>query len=168
MNHKRRFLIGILSVGLLILAACESSSAESSSTTDNESDSNSDESTQANAEGSTTEEVGKETTVDEQAANDNVNITEEEDSTIPTLVSRKEEYRQKLSNVKKETYEQREESADGITVELKGVEGNLYDLWDGLINEIYGVLEDQLSSEEMEQLRVEQREWIKYRENTAE
>jgi len=36
-----------------------------------------------------------------------------------------------------------------------------------LINYIYGDLEELLSDEEMEDLRVEQREWIEYRDETA-
>ncbi|CDO03602.1 hypothetical protein BN988_02119 [Oceanobacillus picturae] len=184
MNFNRHFLIGMLTVGLLLLAACENSSAESSATTDNESEtqtanengeaveeeagkdpgSNADESNQANSEGSTTEEA--ETTEKVETANDDA--AEEEDSSTKSTVSKKEEYLQKLKDAKRETREQREESADGITIELKGVEGNLFDLWDGLLNEIYGVLEEQLSTEEMEQLRVEQREWIKHRDNKAE
>lgn len=187
MNFNRHFLIGMLTVGLLLLAACENSSAESSATPDNESEdrngtqtanengeaveeeaekdpgSNADESNQDNPKESTTEEA--ETTENVETANDDA---AEEDSSTKSTVSKKEEYLQKLNDAKNETREQREESADGITIELKGMEGNLFDLWDGLLNEIYGVLEDQLSTEEMEQLRVEQREWIKHRDNKAE
>ncbi len=36
-----------------------------------------------------------------------------------------------------------------------------------MLNEIYGVLEETLPTEEMEQLRIEQREWLDYRDNTA-
>ena len=40
-------------------------------------------------------------------------------------------------------------------------------MWDGLLNEIYAVLEEQLPVEEMEQLRKEQREWIANRDAAA-
>ncbi|MCM3029583.1 lysozyme inhibitor LprI family protein [Niallia sp. MER 6] len=50
---------------------------------------------------------------------------------------------------------------------MKKVEGDRYDTWDGLVNEIYGVLQKQLPSDEMEQLRNEQRKWIEYRDSTA-
>ncbi|NAP00504.1 DUF1311 domain-containing protein [Halomonas sp. MG34] len=162
MNFKRHVVIGMLTVGLLLLAACENSSAESSATTDNESEDRNGTQT-ANENGEAVEEEA-ETTEKVETANDDA---AEEDSPTKSTVSKKEEYLQKLNDAKKETRMQREESADGITIELKSVEGNLFDLWDGLLNEIYGVLEDQLSTEEMEQLRVEQREWIKHRDNKA-
>jgi uncharacterized protein YecT (DUF1311 family) len=184
MNFNRHFLIGMLTIGLIFLAACENSSAESSATTDNEeskvtqsetaetsSVENDTEDDHVTSEDNTNENSGEEateeaeTTKKVETANDNA---AEEDSSSKSTVSKKEEYLQKLNDAKKETREQREESADGITIELKGVEGNLFDLWDGLLNEIYGVLEDQLSTEQMEQLRVEQREWIKHRDNKAE
>lgn len=79
----------------------------------------------------------------------------------------KKEYLEKLHKTKEETDKVRKESEDEITYALKKVEGDRYDIWDGLLNEIYGVLEGQLSSEEMEVLRVEQREWVEYRDNTA-
>ena len=40
-------------------------------------------------------------------------------------------------------------------------------MWDALLNEVYGVLKEQLSTEEMDQLRTEQRNWIKHRDETA-
>jgi len=54
------------------------------------------------------------------------------------------------------------------------IEGNLklnlwdaYDIWDYELNRIYGLLEEKLSSQEMDELRNEQRAWIKKRdENT--
>ncbi|MEH7347022.1 lysozyme inhibitor LprI family protein, partial [Bacillus sp. JJ1532] len=35
------------------------------------------------------------------------------------------------------------------------------------LNEVYGVLKEQLTTEEMNQLRKEQRNWITYRDDTA-
>ena len=79
----------------------------------------------------------------------------------------KEEYLQKLNDTKKETNEMRENPADETTFALKEVEGNLYDIWDGLLNEIYETLQHQLSAEEMDQLKEEQRAWIEHRDSTA-
>ncbi|HEY2420446.1 MAG TPA: lysozyme inhibitor LprI family protein [Neobacillus sp.] len=61
----------------------------------------------------------------------------------------------------------RKNPIDDTTFALKKVEGDTYDILDGLLNEIYGVLKEQLPSEEMDQLRKEQREWLTYRDNTA-
>ena len=53
------------------------------------------------------------------------------------------------------------------TVELEEQETERYQKWDQKLNEIYGVLNEQLDSGQMEQLREEQQEWIKYRDETA-
>lgn len=47
------------------------------------------------------------------------------------------------------------------------MENDRWELWDKLLNEIYGVLKEQLSPEEMDQLREEQRNWVKYRDDSA-
>ena len=39
--------------------------------------------------------------------------------------------------------------------------------WDAALNEIYGVLKKQLSADEMSSLKVEQRNWIKQRDQKA-
>lgn len=80
----------------------------------------------------------------------------------------KEDYQQKLAAITEEVEEIRKTYAnDSSTNAMKKVEGDRYDLWDGLLNEVYGVLQEQLSSKEMKQLREEQRNWITYRDDTA-
>ena len=79
--------------------------------------------------------------------------------------SKKEEYLKKLNDTKKVTEEL--EAADSSTFALKKVENDRWEIWDELLNEVYGVLKEQLSTEEMDQLIIEQRNWIKYRDDTA-
>ena len=43
-----------------------------------------------------------------------------------------------------------------------------YGIWDDLLNEIYGDLQKQLSTSQMEKLRTNQRQWIKNRDRIAE
>lgn len=43
-----------------------------------------------------------------------------------------------------------------------------YQLWDGLLNEIYGVLKTQLSASEMSKLQSDQRQWIESRDAAAQ
>lgn len=81
--------------------------------------------------------------------------------------SEQEKYLAKLDESKKETDEMRENPRDGTTFAMKEVEGNLYVIWDDLLNDIYGELEEQLSTEEMDELREEQRDWIDHRDATA-
>lgn len=51
---------------------------------------------------------------------------------------------------------------------MKEAEWERYELWDALLNEVYGVLKTQLSDKEMQQLRTKQREWITYRDAKAD
>ncbi|UOR11113.1 lysozyme inhibitor LprI family protein [Halobacillus amylolyticus] len=42
-----------------------------------------------------------------------------------------------------------------------------YKNWDKALNEIYGVLKEQLSPEQMDQLTEEQRNWVEFRDEAA-
>ncbi|GAA0321236.1 hypothetical protein GCM10008967_09720 [Bacillus carboniphilus] len=148
MKNKRNFLIGLLTVVLVILTSCENPADDSSPTSDNQVQKN--ESAQ-NANEESPEKVD----------------TIEEDISTEDKESLKEEYLKKLNETKREWDEIRENSKDEITYALKTIEGDRYDVWDGLLNEIYGVLKEQLTPKEMDQLRTEQREWIKYRDQSA-
>ncbi len=186
MKKNQKFLIGMSTALFVILAACGNSSAESSTTLEKKKESN--ESTQHtdddsfNSEStdndSNNDKTDTNTTdtknngtnkVDSSDTNENVDTSDNEKEELPknNTVSKKEEYVTKLNNTKKKTDEMRENPEDDSTYALKKMEGDRYDIWDGLLNEIYGVLEEQLPSEEMEQLREEQRKWINYRDKTA-
>ena len=58
-------------------------------------------------------------------------------------------------------------ATDSSTFALKKVENDRWEMWDALLNEVYGVLREQLTTEEMDQLRTEQRNWLKQRDDTA-
>ncbi len=79
--------------------------------------------------------------------------------------SLKEEYYQKINHTKKEV--DKLEATDSSTYAMKKVENDRWELWDQLLNEVYGVLKEQLLPEEMDQLREEQRNWVKNRDNRA-
>lgn len=57
---------------------------------------------------------------------------------------------------------------DGITSELVEAEGTKLKRWDNMLNEIYSLLKTQLTESEMNNLRGKQRNWIKYRDMTAD
>ncbi|WP_231687749.1 lysozyme inhibitor LprI family protein [Bacillus sp. CHD6a] len=87
-------------------------------------------------------------------------IHEEEAST-----SVKEKYLKQSEYTKKEAEEWK--ATDSSTYALKKVENDRWELWDNFLNEIYGVLEEQLPAKEMDELREKQRNWITYRDDTA-
>lgn len=39
--------------------------------------------------------------------------------------------------------------------------------WDHALNEIYGVFDEELATSKMDQLREEQRDWVKHRDEVA-
>lgn len=57
---------------------------------------------------------------------------------------------------------------NGSTAAMTAGETESLKRWDKALNEIYGVLKEQLPPEEMEQLRLKQREWIQFRDQTAD
>ncbi|MFK3958814.1 lysozyme inhibitor LprI family protein [Guptibacillus hwajinpoensis] len=95
----------------------------------------------------------------------NNEVKKDKDSSTNNTSSQKEEYLKKFNDTKKEMDEKK--PTDDTTYALKKVEGDRYDVWDGLLNEVYDVLKKQLPSEEMAKLRNEQREWIEYRDQSA-
>ena len=106
---------------------------------------------------------------DSNAGIESASSLDEADSNaeIESASSLKEEYLAKLAELTSEFENARANPEDYTTFAMKKVEGDIFDTIDPLLNEIYGVLKEQLSVVEMEQLRAEQREWITYRDNTA-
>ncbi|WHY87479.1 lysozyme inhibitor LprI family protein [Neobacillus novalis] len=181
MKNNRKFLMGMLTAVLVILAACENSSDKSSARLDNQSQNNNstlntnDDSLNAvSTEDASKTDNTNEDTIDtgNNDANEKVDTTNNvlkkvEDFSTNNTASLKEGYLNKLNDAKNEVEEMRKNPLDDTTLALKKVEGDTYDVWDGLLNEIYEVLKHQLPTEEMDHLRKEQREWIDYRDNTA-
>lgn len=184
MKNNKKLVITIFTLLLVLLAACSNSKDEvnekqetqltKTSSTQNAKDDfsnlNSAENTSiAGNTGTDTNDIvsdGKTKDTNEKVdISNNVPVKDEEIANITPSVSMKVEYQRKLNETKKEMDEL--EAEDPSTYAMKNVEGTRYDVWDELLNEVYGVLQEQLSTEEMEQLRKEQREWIKYRDYTA-
>ncbi|WP_051475559.1 lysozyme inhibitor LprI family protein [Bacillus sp. J37] len=84
-----------------------------------------------------------------------------------TTVSKREDYLKKLAEIEQSLAEFDQALENGSTVELKQAQGEILTRWDNMLNEIYQALEEQLSPSNMEKLREEQREWIKYRDDAA-
>nr|WP_240948531.1 lysozyme inhibitor LprI family protein [Bacillus sp. RO1] len=91
--------------------------------------------------------------------NEPAEVKEEENTSL------KEKFLQQLDDTKKETEELK--ATDSSTYALKKVENDKWELWDELLNEIYGELGKLLSEKEMSQLREEQRNWIEFRDDSA-
>lgn len=83
--------------------------------------------------------------------------------------SRKQEYKNKLANIDKELKSSKEakEAESGVTNAMRIYANKQYESWDKALNEIYGVLKQQLSADEMKKLNTEEVQWIKEKEAKA-
>lgn len=170
MKNNRKSLMALLIVAFVILAACGNSSDKSSASSNNPSSDSSlnqgankdtDKNTVDNSsEGTKTPQLNdRESTSNETSTN-----SKDSDSLKPTD-HKKDEYLQKLNEME----ELDRHSEVGTTMlELEKQEAERYQKWDRELNDIYGILKEQLHAEQMEQLREEQRNWIKHRDEVAE
>ncbi|MEI3604942.1 lysozyme inhibitor LprI family protein [Pseudogracilibacillus sp. SE30717A] len=171
MKNNQTFIHGIFIFFLVVLSACGNSPNESKVTSDKQGQN--EELTQHQKEDSSTHE--NDSTMDDKSSgqlesenNEKINTkqsTEEDTSTKTTGL--KKDYLYLLNKTKTEVEQMRSNPIDESTFALKEIEGNVFEKWDGLLNEVYNVLKKQLPEGEMEQLRNEQREWIDYRNESA-
>ncbi|MGL6106859.1 lysozyme inhibitor LprI family protein [Romboutsia sp.] len=101
---------------------------------------------------------------DYEVVDETESVVAEESTSEDSQQNLKDEYIQKLNSIEEEASTL---SYDGSTVEMKETSSTVLKKWDDALNEIYGVLKTQLSSSEMESLKVEQREWIVTRDAGA-
>lgn len=100
-----------------------------------------------------------------QSAENSDNTGAEGSSTNNADQSLKKMYEEKLNTARKQS--EALQAEDDTTYSLRKTENDRWSIWDSLLNEIYGDLEKLLSEKEMDALRLEQRDWIKERDNQA-
>lgn len=86
---------------------------------------------------------------------------------ILTASDKQQQYRIKLDAIERGLADLNYLYVNGVTVDMKEAESERYRRWDVALNEIYSLLKKQLSANDMNQLREKQREWIKYRDQSA-
>jgi uncharacterized protein YecT (DUF1311 family) len=98
------------------------------------------------------------------------NFSEESEAKIKAQAeanaSKKDEYIQKLNNIEKGLADLKH-LYDGPTSDMIQAALETHKRWDNALNDIYGVLNKQLSANEMSLLKDKQVKWIKYRDDTA-
>ncbi|PAE23246.1 lysozyme inhibitor LprI family protein [Bacillus sp. 7894-2] len=173
MENNKRFLAVLLTIALSgVLAACGNSSEESSSQPSSNSSAQEEdiETTEKAPDGSqgieeeksdgssnTTQSHDKDNSTE---ASNNVEAVERNES----HESSKDEYLKKLNKMEEAD---RKAEAKTTTAEMVEQEEERYRTWDDELNKIYGLLEEQLENNQMNQLREEQRKWIQQRDETA-
>lgn len=180
MNKNRKSLMVMLTIVLTVmLAACGNSTDKSSATmnkpsqnhqsTQNKNDSSNKDSTKNDAKTDSKNANSIDAGINHKSENKykSNNVSEKETSQTNSMNTLREEYLKKLDDAEKQVEEIRKNPIDGTTIALKKVESDVFDIRDGLLNEIYEVLKEQLPTDKMEQLRKEQREWLTYRDDTS-
>lgn len=170
MKNKRKILIVMFTLVSALLAGCVNASDESSeesnenstqSTEENSATKNSTDKTESSSEGAGSELNNQE---DTSSKSDDGQALKSGNSDDEMTISNKDEYLKKLYEMEEAD---RYSVAGTTTIELEEQEAERYKKWDAELNKIYGVLKEQLSAEQMDQLRVEQREWVKHRDEAA-
>ncbi|HWK23694.1 MAG TPA: lysozyme inhibitor LprI family protein [Ureibacillus sp.] len=184
MKKDRILLIGVLTLVIVILGACGNATSQSNTKLANQQSTRTlDEKLKENlshehstievksiignisVSTDTTQTVQNTVTTVQATKDSNTEETETRSGKNEMLKSKKEEYLQKLKSTKDKVNKLK--APDSSTYALKNLENQRWEIWDDLLNEIYGVIKEQLPPAEMEKLREEQRNWIKYRDKTA-
>lgn len=76
-------------------------------------------------------------------------------------------YTQKLAAVEADVRTFDQKLKDGTQIEMNQAASSVLMKWDSLLNDIYSVLKEQLSPEELIELKAEQTAWIKERDDAA-
>ncbi|GAA0440819.1 hypothetical protein GCM10008983_17380 [Lentibacillus halophilus] len=171
-NHLLVFMI--LAAVLVLSTACGNSSDASNDAEDAQSENQhstqkaSDDQSKTNAVKNAVNDNDTDTNTNDTNSNESNNKPDEEKGTSANNTKgKKQAYLKQLNETENEMKKQQNNLEDNSTYALKAVAGNRSDAWDDHLNDIYDTLEKQLSTEQMDQLRQEQREWISNRNEQA-
>lgn len=172
MNKFVKSIICILGTCSLFLVGCSNKVSGNEAQTNTESKV---ETLQSNTENSVDktnngEKISSEdkTEIGDDSSNDDLNKEQDINSSSneSNTESTKQIYLNKLNELDenlKETHDERYAS-DATTLDMIEAANEEYNQWDYLLNEIYSVLEEQLSQEDMDKLREEEINWINTKE----
>ena len=101
---------------------------------------------------------------DEESSNKNSESTQSNNE--QTTISGRVEYINRLNEVE-ESMSDLDDLYAGSTIEMKEAASQCLERWDNMLNEIYALLRQQLSTSASNDLKNKQVEWIKYRDQKA-
>jgi len=165
-NEMKKF-IGLLAV-IVILTACNNTVKETTASKESKELTENSNSVQENTDtNQSINDNGDQTNANTNEITDSQSESDQSDENSASEIDQtiKDEYQNKLSDTKKAIDELK--LADNTTVSYKKFETDRWELWDQLLNDIYGTLKNELTEDEFEKLRAEQREWIKTRDQQA-
>ncbi|MDI2588499.1 DUF1311 domain-containing protein [Psychrobacillus sp. NEAU-3TGS] len=175
MRKNRKILIVMFTLISALLAGCgnasdvlsdESTENSTQGTKDDATNKDLTDKTESSSEGAGNTELNdqEDTAEDTSRKSDDGQPLKSSNSDDEMQISNKDEYLKKLNEMEEAD---RFSEVGTTTLELEEQEAERYKKWDAELNKIYGVLKEQLSAEQMDQLREEQRNWIKYRDEAA-
>ena len=164
-------LIGVASFNLI---GCKSNDKDINQKVEQQ-ESISDKSSETNEENINNKENNSEdTSKDKTSEKDKVVEDKKDTKTVKadsgdkktTQQSKKQTYKKKLDDIQIGLKDLTDLYA-GNTMEMKSAASQEYERWDKALNEIYGVLKQELSTENMNKLKQEQIKWISDRDDKA-
>ncbi len=179
MKLKMRFLISLIAVWFTVLSACGNASDETDNKQSNTNQAQEEQGDSADkktdADGTRKPEEGTEGSqpngqgkaAGEESAVEGPGQGTPSENNKEAQAGKKQEYLKKLEAAKQEVEALTPSDEDTSTVVLKKDAENRWQVWDRLLNDIYGVLKSQLPAEEMKELQIEQRNWLVHRDNMA-
>ena len=170
MKVKKQFLILLIAVFFAVLSACGNTSDETNQKPQNVNQGQEEQENKSDDE--TDEEDTKKPAENGEAGPNGPDgaAGEEETTEDPEQLEasgKKQEYLKKLEAAKKEADTLLSSDEDTPTAVLKKEAEDRWQVWDNLLNDIYGVLKNQLPAEEMKALQAEQRNWLIHRDDMA-
>ncbi|MFD2627496.1 lysozyme inhibitor LprI family protein [Oceanobacillus kapialis] len=167
---KKIVIAGFL---ILLLAACgnenDENAADDTESGVEETDTTSDETEGAHEEAGNAEESNpekNESTSGGEGEQQEETETAQDDESDQSTPDMKTAYRNKLVELEEQLAAE-EKELGSTQRELTEFAGKSFNMWDDALNEVYAELEKQLSKDEMESLREEQRAWVQTRDAKA-
>ena len=171
MKKRLISLIMLLALGSTMVGCGESDSNNKSSQSDKKTTESVESSSEDKAKDET-ENDKKDTTESKEKENttDTTDTTEDNgtDTTDDVVESKKQIYLDKLNETEETLSAELKPLYDsGVTLDMREAAGKEYETWDGLLNEIWAVLTEQLSEEEINELTDLENKWIEDTEAKA-
>ena len=155
MKNKKITLNLAIILSVIMLVACTKDNKENQKTVDE-----TNKSTQIKDNDSSTD--------NKDSKNENSDGTTSEKS-VTKIEGRRKEFLERLDNIQKEmdSLPEKKDSDAGVTNAMKSYYGIGYEMYDKELNNIYALLQKELSKEVMDSLEQEEIKWIDEKENTA-
>lgn len=155
---RNRIIISMLICSAVILVGCGSNQSSQENTINN--------TTETKQDSGATHNTSEEKT-DTASSLDSKNIKTADTTNNNASSNKKDYYLKMLDDIQKKIDKEYDMQKAGTTYEMRNINGEQYDLWDGALNTIYKDLKSTLSPSDMKKLQDEELAWISKKESDA-